>query len=217
VEAIILAGGQGKRLRPLTKDIPKCMVPVNGRPMLDYHLQWLKKYNVSRMVIACGYKWEEIKRHYGTRFVYSVEDEPLGTGGAIKLALDHIDGNEFLVVNCDDLNDVNLTKLEAVGSNAITLCRFHCRFGIVETEGDRVVKFLQKPLLPHWASMGLYLLNKGIPLPDNGALETETFPKIMKDLKAYKHDGFWATVNTMKDLEELEAALKEGRTIKPEF
>ena len=206
MEVIILAGGQGRRLRPLTSDMPKCMVPVNGMPMLQYHLNWLKKYDIDKIIVSCGYMWEKIKKHYGNAFVYSVEEEPLGTGGAIKLALERVEGNEFIVVNSDDINDANLNKFAKLGSNAIALSRFHCQFGIVEEENGVVKKFVQKPLLPYWANMGLYLLNKKVPLPEKGALETETLPKIK--LKAYKHDGFWMTVNTLKELEELEKALK---------
>lgn len=210
IEIIILSGGLGKRLQPLTKDIPKSMVPVNGKPMLDYHLKWLSKYDIDKMVLACGYKWEEIKKHYGSRFVYSVEEEPLGTGGAIKQALDNIEGEEFFVINTDDINDANLNELKSVGSNAIALSRFRSNFGIVEVAGNNVVKFEQKPLLPYWASMGLYILNKSVKpkLPDKGAIETETFPKIK--LKAYKHNGYWITINTVKDLEDLEEAIKKG-------
>ena len=210
MDIIILAGGFGKRLQPLTQDIPKCMVPVNGRPMLDYHLNWLARYNVGKMVLACGYKWEEIKKHYGSRFVYSVEEAPLGTAGAIKIGLDYVDSEEFFVLNADDVTDINVNEFSKTGSNAIALARFHSNFGIVETIGDRVVSFTEKPLLPYWASTGLYLLNKGIrsKLPDKGSIEKEVFPKI--DLKAYKHNGFWTTVNTVKDLEDFEAAIKKG-------
>ncbi len=208
MEIIILAGGMGKRLQPLTKDIPKCMVPVNGKPTLDYHLAWLSRYNINKIVLSCGYKWQEIKKHYGSKFIYSVEDEPLGTAGAVKAALDKIEGNEFLVLNADDITDTNLNGLVKCGSNTITLAQFHSNFGIVETKDGRVVSFKEKPLLPYWASTGLYLLNKGIEpkLPAKGSIEKDVFPKI--ELKAYRHNGFWMTINTTKDLEEFEAAIK---------
>lgn len=208
MEIIILVGGFGKRLQPITKDIPKCMVPVLGKPMLDYHLKWLARYKMDRIVLACGYKWEEIRKHYGDKFVYSVEEEPVGTAGAIKMAIDKINGNEFFVLNGDDVTDVNLNGFMKCGSNAIALARFRSNFGIVETDNGRVVSFKEKPLLPYWASAGLYLLNKGIKLPDKGSIEKEIFPKI--ELKAYKHDGFWMTVNSIKDLEEFGEAVKKG-------
>lgn len=217
MDMIILAGGMGKRLRPLTQGIPKAMVPVNGKPLLQHHLEWLRNYPaVDRIIVSCGYKWEEIKRHFGTRFIYAVEDEPLGTGGAIKRTLELIEGDEFFVLNSDDISDVDLNQLKVMGTDTITVSKFHCRFGIVDVQGDAVTGFQQKPLLPYWASMGLYFLSTNVLplLPDKGSIEIDTFPRMK--LKAYKHEGFWMTVNTIKDLEELEKALKEKRTIKPE-
>ena len=209
-EVIILAGGKGKRLRPLTDNIPKCLVPVNNKPLLEYQIEYLKGWGIKKIILACGYLWEKIKEKYGNEFIYSVEKEPLGTGGAIKKALEHIDGDEFFVINCDEYCDVNLEEVEKMGSNTIVLSRFNCRFGLVDTKGDKVIGFRQKPVLPYWANLGLYLLNKNIPLPDKGAIETETFPALASEgkLKAYKHKGIWFTVNTIKDLEKLEKFLK---------
>lgn len=207
MEAVILAGGAGKRLRPLTEDLPKCMITVSGKPLIEYHLKWLKKHVVKKIILACGYKWERIKEHYGDEFIYSIENEPLGTGGAVKHALKHIEGSEFFLINADDITDVDLKQLKDMGSNTVVISRFHSNFGIVETDGNKVINFKQKPLLPYWAWCGVALLNKSIPLPDKGPIETETFPKI--DLKALKHDGFWKTVNTAKDLEELEEFLQK--------
>jgi mannose-1-phosphate guanylyltransferase len=210
MEVIILAGGHGKRLRPLTEGIPKCLVPVNGQPMLDYHLRWLSHYNVSKVVVACGYKWEKIREHYGQKLVYSVEDEPLGTGGAIRLALDHIEGDRFIVVNSDDLNNANLDDLWKVGPNTVCISRFKSQFGIVETKDELITEFRQKPLLPFWANMGLYLLDKKLKYPENGAIEHDIFPQLAEkgQLKAYRHMGYWVTINTVKELEEAESVLK---------
>lgn len=204
MEIIILAGGQAKRLRPITDGIPKCMVPINGKPMLDYHLQWLKKYNISNIILSCGYKWEKIKEHYGNSLTYSVENEPLGTGGGIKLAMEHVEGDQFFVLNCDDINNTDLNKVEKLGPNTIVISRFHSQFGIIETRNGLVRQFRQKPLLPYWANIGLYLLDKKIRLPDKGAIETETFQKLAASgkLKAFKHTGYWVTINTPKELEE---------------
>jgi mannose-1-phosphate guanylyltransferase len=211
MDVIILAGGHGKRLRPLTEGIPKCLVPVNGQPMMDYHLRWLSQYDISKVIVACGYKWEKIKEHYGQKLVYSVEDEPLGTGGAIKIALEQVEGDQFIVVNSDDLNNVNLNELQKVGANTVCISRFHSQFGIVETKDDMITDFRQKPLLPFWANMGLYLLDKNLTYPKNGAIESDVLPQLAKkgQLKAYHHNGYWVTINTVKELEEAEKTLKE--------
>lgn len=207
MDAIILAGGQGKRLRPLTDGMPKCMVQLNGKPLIQYHIDWLKKYGIKKFVVACGYKWEMIRQHYKNSLVYSVEEEPLGTGGAIKKAMQHIDGHEFIVVNCDDINNVDVNKLQKLGSNAMCLSKLPSPFGVVEVDDGFVTRFRQKPVLPHWVNIGVYILNKDIRLPKTGSIEDEVFPKIR--LKAYKHDGYWITINTMKDLEEAEQRLKK--------
>jgi len=208
MDAIILAGGQGKRLRPLTSDMPKCLVPINGKPMMSHQIEWLKRYGIERIIVACGYKWEKIKQNYGNEIVYSVEEEPLGTGGALKLALKELTSEEFILVNCDDLTNVDIRELQKIGSNAIVLSRFHSPFGIVETEDGLVKKFVQKPLLPHWAWTGVAILNRNLALPDRGSFETELFEKIR--LKYYRHDGYWVTINNEKDLEEAEKVMKEN-------
>lgn len=207
MDAIILAGGMGKRLRPLTNNMPKCMVPINGKPMLQYHIDWLKRYGIKTIIVACGYKWHTIKNRYGNSLVYSVEKKPLGTGGGIKQALRHVESDDFIVVNADDINNVNIDRLKKVGSNAVCLSRFHSQFGIVDVKKGLVARFRQKPLLPYWANLGVYILNKNVPLPDSGAIEETTFQKIK--LKAYMHTGFWVTVNTAKDLEDAGKILKE--------
>jgi len=206
-EAIILAGGQGKRLRPLTDNVPKPMVQVNGRPVIDYKIEHLRKYGVEKIIIACGYRWEKIKEKYGDSVIYSVENEPLDTGGAIKLALKHIKGKEFFVANCDDLVETDLRALEKMGPNAIVVGHERCRFGVVDLDGDKILGFRQKPILPEWVSVGLYLLKSDIPLPDKGAIETFTFPKLQ--LKAFRDEGRWLTINTAKDLEDVEKELRE--------
>ncbi|MCX6815356.1 MAG: NDP-sugar synthase [Candidatus Aenigmarchaeota archaeon] len=207
MDAIILAGGQGKRLRPLTDHMPKCMVPINGKPMIQYQIDWLKRYNVKKIVVAAGYKWKKIKEYYGDQLIYSVEKEPLGTGGAIKQALRYIDSHDYIVANCDDINNVDIRKLEKMGSNAVCLSKLPSPFGVVEIEKSMVKKFRQKPLLPHWVNIGIYLLNKNLELPDSGPIEDLVFTKVK--LKAYKHTGYWITVNTEKDLEDAEKALNK--------
>lgn len=215
MELIILAGGQGKRLRPLTNDIPKCMVPVNGQPMLQYHLNWLKHYNIEKVIVACGYKWEKIKDHYGGKLLYSVESEPLGTGGAIKLAMEHIEGEQFFVLNSDDLNNTNLHELWKYGANSVVISHFRSQFGIVETEGHLIKEFKQKPLLPYFANIGLYLLSSNLKFPNVGAIETELLPQLAArgELKAFHHNGYWITINTVKELEEAEHEFRQMKEV----
>ncbi|MCK4634871.1 MAG: nucleotidyltransferase family protein [Candidatus Aenigmarchaeota archaeon] len=209
-EIIILAGGKGKRLRPMTDNMPKCLVPVNGKPLLEIQRDCLKSQGIEKIILACGHLWEKIKEKYGDEFIYSVETEPLGTGGAIKKAMEYVEGERFFVMNSDEYSDINFRELEKLNGIVVALSQFNCRFGLVDTEDEFVTGFRQKPVLPYWANMGVYVFTKDIELPDKGAFETETFPDLADErkLKAYKHKGTWITVNTIKDLEKLENFLK---------
>lgn len=211
MEIIILAGGQAKRLRPITEEIPKCMIPINGKPTLQYHLDFLNKYPIDKIVLACGYRWEQIKEHYGNTFIYSAEEEPRGTAGAIRHALEHIDGEEFLVLNADDINNVDINKLIETGSNTTVISRFHSQFGIVDLDDVHIKKFQEKPLLPYWANMGMHFLNRKIKFPNIGSLEQDVLPHLAEkgQLKAFKHTGYWVTINTLKELEEAGDMLKK--------
>ena len=211
MEIIILAGGQAKRLRPITDGMPKCMVPINGKPTLQYHLDYLKKFSaIENIILACGYRWEKIKQHYGDAFIYSVEEEPKGTAGAIKLALERVEGKEYLVLNADDINNVDVNKLIKNGSNTTVISRFRSQFGIVGLENGLIKSFKEKPLLPYWANLGMHMLDKKIKLPNSGSLESDVLPKLASagKLKAFKHTGYWVTINTLKELEEAGNMLK---------
>lgn len=211
MEMIILAGGQAKRLRPVTEDMPKCMVPINGKPTLQYHLDYLKRFkSIDKIILACGYRWGKIKHHYGDSFVYSVEEEPLGTAGAVRLAMDKVNGEEFLVLNADDINNVDINKLIKTGSNTTVVSRFRSQFGIVDLNDGLIKSFREKPLLPYWANLGMHMFNKKIHLPKSGSLENDVLPRLATagKLKAFKHTGYWITINTMKELEEAGNMLK---------
>jgi NDP-sugar pyrophosphorylase family protein len=212
VDAIILCGGQGKRLRPITDTVPKPLVPINDGTLLDLQVKLLEKYGINKIILACGYKWEVIKERYGDRFIYSTEEKRLGTGGALKQAIDLVDGENFFVLNCDEITDIDLDALKAMGSNTIVASNFNCRFGIVKIENGEVREFKQKPKLENlWASMGVYYLNKSIQndLPVEGSMERVLFQNSNFKLKAYKHRGIWLTVNTRKDKEVAEKFLKD--------
>jgi NDP-sugar pyrophosphorylase family protein len=211
MEVLILAGGLAKRLRPVSEEIPKCMVAIDGKPILDYQLAWLGKHGITKIVMACGYKWQQIRDRYGSRLVYSAESEPLGTGGAIRLALEKIDEEEFLVLNADDMTDIDLGAFIKSGANTTAVANFHSNFGIVDMNDGKITKFREKPLLPYWANCGLHLLSRKVKFPSKGSLEQDVLPKLAEkgELKAYRHPGFWKTVNTVKDLEEVEGFFRK--------
>ncbi|MFH1420987.1 MAG: nucleotidyltransferase family protein [Candidatus Aenigmatarchaeota archaeon] len=211
-EAIILCGGQGTRLRPLTNDNPKALIEVGGKPMLQWQLEWLKKNGVKKIVLACGYMSDKISEYMensGVEFKIAEENEPLGTGGAIRNALQFVDGERFIVANVDDINDLNVSKAAAVGENVICLAHPKLPFGAVMFDWNNIVKdFVEKPTLRDiWVNMGVSVLAKKDLLPllaEKCSLEMDAFPKLVeaRKLKSYMHNGFWHTINAVKDIDD---------------
>ncbi|MBW9140452.1 MAG: nucleotidyltransferase family protein, partial [Candidatus Aramenus sp.] len=154
MKAIILAGGFGKRLRPLTDDKPKPMVEIAGRPIIEWQVIWLKSLGIRTFVVSEGYKKETLinwltdnEERLGVRFIHVVENEPLGTGGAVKKAMEVID-DDFVVVNGDIITNIDVRKLnvdECVAT--ISLVPLRSPYGVVQTNDGKIVKFVEKPVL----------------------------------------------------------------------
>ena len=224
---IILAGGLGLRLRPLTNRKPKPMVEILRKPILEYQIEWLKSQGVDNFVIACGYKHEKIVKYFGdgeklgVRIQYSVEKEKLGTGGGIKQALNYVDENEedIIVTNGDIITTIDLKPMveyhkETNFMATMLLVPFKSPYGIVDVdETNRIRGFREKPELPYWINGGVYIIKRNIVdfLPDRGDIEKETFPVLAEKglLGSYKSRGFWRAIDTIKDLSEIEDELKK--------
>ncbi len=121
-EAVILAGGLGTRLKSVIKDIPKPMAEVCGKPFLCYILDFLIKYEIKRVILSVGYKWEAIREFFGEQYkninlVYAIEYEPLGTGGAIKNALKYVQDTEVFILNGDTLFNIDLSVFYSLHKN----------------------------------------------------------------------------------------------------
>ena len=158
------------RLRPLTDDRPKALIPVKGRPISEYQIEWLlKEGSIDGITFACGYKWERLKEHFGSDFHgipvgYSVEKEPLGTGGAIKKALAAQSSDDLVVVtNGDIITDLPLKRMveahkQAGGASASMLVvPYRSRFGVVKIDKLKVVRgFEEKAAFPDvWINGGV--------------------------------------------------------------
>jgi D-glycero-alpha-D-manno-heptose 1-phosphate guanylyltransferase len=148
VEAIVLAGGLGTRLRSVVTDLPKPMAPIGGTPFLEYILKYLEKNGIKRVILSVGYKWEIIKEYFGNSFkgmelIYSVEDEPLGTGGAIQKAIAQVISKEVYIINGDTFFDVDLKSLTLKDDSQLMLSLKHMekfdRYGCVESDGNNLV------------------------------------------------------------------------------
>ena len=221
--ALIIAGGEGERLRPLTSDRPKPMIEVAGKPILEYQVRWLARQGVSDAVLLCGYKAEVIHRHFGDgsrfglRVHYSLEKEPLGRGGALKLGARLLPAGEDAVIalNGDTLTDQPLAPLlrhhRRKGAIAtVMLTRLRSPYGVTRLDSSgRITAFDEKPLLPHWINAGLYVVSREFlrRLPDRGDHETTTFPELAAEgkLYGYRSRAYWRTVDTFKDLTEAAA------------
>ncbi len=226
MQAIILAGGRGERLRPFTEDRPKPMVEVLGVPILAYQLHWLQTQGVSEVVMACGYRHEVITDYFGNgekwnmRIEYAVEAEPMGRGGAIRHAFGRLAGAPELVLatNGDVITNLQLAPVldshRASGNLAtVVLTPYVSTFGLVEVnEADHVIAFNEKPALPYWINAGIYLMSReaiGM-LPEVGDHERTTFPQLAEQrrLGAYKSTAYWRSVDTVKDLSEVSKELE---------
>lgn len=173
-EVIILAGGLGTRLREAVPELPKCMAPVAGRPFLSYVIDALRMQGIRRFVFSLGYKAEAIdtylKDHYPTLdYTTVVEPEPLGTGGAIRLALESTRTNDVLIANGDTLFRVNVGELatfhrskDAACTLALKPMQHFERYGVVEVDQEgRIVSFKEKQYFQEGLiNGGIYLLNK---------------------------------------------------------
>lgn len=220
-KAVILAGGFGKRLRPLTEDRPKPLVEVAGRPIIEWQILWLRSHGVREFVVLLGYRWERLVerlgsgRRLGVRVAYVVEDEPLGTGGAVKNAEHLLRGEKvFIVLNGDILTDLDVGRLveKLAGSGdalvAMALVPLRSPYGVVELgPGDRIVGFAEKPTLDYWVNAGVYAMRPGVLdyLPERGDLERAVFPRLAREglLLGVRYRGvYWRSVDTLKDLEE---------------
>jgi D-glycero-alpha-D-manno-heptose 1-phosphate guanylyltransferase len=174
MEAIILAGGFGRRLQSVIKDVPKPMADVGGRPFLSYVLDYLSSQGVLRAVLSVGYKYEVIQRYFGSRYgrlsiEYVIDPEPLGTGGAIREALRSINEENAVVVNGDTFFVVDIRtmiKFHRQKKANITIalkpmCHFE-RYGAVIVDHDnRITGFTEKSLQAGgYINGGIYIVNK---------------------------------------------------------
>ena len=171
-EAIVLCGGLGTRLRSVISDVPKPMAPIKNKPFLAFVLEYLKKQNISRVVLAVSYKYEIIQEYFGNSYLgmqilYSIEKEPLGTGGAILEALNLINNNSCYVLNGDTFFDVNLDRLKLDNSDicvALKPMKNFDRYGSVDIDNNSYIsafnekKFTSNGLI----NGGVYLIKKHI-------------------------------------------------------
>ena len=234
MEAIILAGGLGTRLRSVVSEVPKCMAPVGGKPFLQYQLEWLSRFDISHVVLSVGYLKEVIEefvasREWPFKVSYAVEKEPLGTGGGIRLALSKCRGKKVLVLNGDTFFNVDLKALTFTAPVTLALkpMRDFDRYGAVDWDGDLVNAFHEK------AHCAEGLINGGVYAIDRTTLDMGLFPKkfsfekeVLEPLADYGlvagmvADGYFIDIGIPEDyaraqreLPEIQAVLKASDAV----
>lgn len=235
MKAVVLVGGFGTRLRPLTASTPKQMLPIIDRPMIEHVLDHLASHDITEAVLSMGYRPDAFVDAYpdgvcaGVRLHYAIEPEPLDTAGAIRFAADHGGITErFVVVNGDVLTDLDLAALvdfhvEHGGEGTIALHRVDdpSAFGVVPTDDDgRVEAFVEKPLRDEaptdLINAGTYVLEasvlKRIDLGRKVSIEREVFPAMVADgvLFAMHGDTYWIDTGTPSKYLQAQTDLLRG-------
>ena len=231
--ALILCGGLESRVQPSSFSTPKPLLPIGYQALLEYQIQYLKKYEFDRVILAIGYLQEQIVRYLdehrlGIRLRYSFEKEPLDTGGAIKNAESMI-SSDFIALNGDVIfSDLDLDKLiyahkksNSIATIVLAKSTTPTRFGAVELDNEnRVTSFVEKPRTrtagEAWVNAGVYVITPSvlsrIPKRRRTSLELDVFPKLMREgnIFGYKHDGYWADVGTPEDYLRVQKDLLTG-------
>ena len=219
MKAIILAGGLGTRLRPLTDTTPKPLLPIKNKPIIEHAIDNFKKHGIIEIILSIGYQADKIKEYFGdgskfgVNISYCVEDNPLGTGGAIKKAAEGIN-ETFIVINGDNLSDVNWAEQIYFHKNnnaKITLGLFPVedvtQFGIAKLEGNKIIEFIEKPTVEeaptNLNNAGLYIMEPDIldMLPEGkSSIERDCFEKLSQSgvVYAYKHNGQWYPTDNLE-------------------
>lgn len=225
VLALIMAGGYGKRLRPLTDKMPKAMLKVGGKPIIYWQIKWLESHGIDKFVLLGGYKAEKLISYikligYFEKFRFSIESEPLGSAGAIKNAEHLLEGeDQFLVVNGDNITNIDVRKLQLNNKNmcCLALVPYRSSKGIVKYKNGKITGFEEKPLIKgYWFNAGVTLIKGSLldKLPQNGSLEKDIFPRLAKKgvLKCTRYTKeYFNSVDSFKDLENIDKDLKSGK------
>ena len=240
MQALVLVGGRGTRLLPLTETVPKPVLPLVDRPFLVHFLEWLAGHGVDRVVLACGFAPDVMKRALGEwegslpALTWVVEDEPLGTGGAMRHALDHLD-DEFLALNGDLLSNFDLGRLvefhREKGADAtlgLKEVEDPAPYGLVELAEDGVIRgFREKPDAreslppPPWlVNAGTYVLSRtvleALPAGRNISIERDVFPGLTGDgMFGLALEGHWVDIGTPERYLEATWDVLEGKVETP--
>jgi mannose-1-phosphate guanylyltransferase/phosphomannomutase len=235
MKAVIMAGGKGTRLRPLTSNTPKPMVPLLDRPCMEYTIELLKKYGITEIAVTLQFIPEAIRQYFGdgadwgVQLHYFEEDVPLGTAGSVKNAEEFLD-ETFIVISGDAVTDFNLAKAiafhrqkEAVATLVLTRVENPLEFGVVMTdEQGSIIRFLEKP---SWGEVFSDTVNTGIYIVQPEIFEymkkgcefdfsKDLFPLLMagkRPLYGYVAEGYWSDIGNLTQYRQTQFDMLEGR------
>jgi len=231
--AIILAGGEGTRLRPLTYKIPKALIPVQGKTLTEHVLDLYKAAGIEDFYLSISYLADQMTVYFGdgggfgSSIKYLREDKPIGTAGPLLILrqMGEIPAQDFAMCNGDNLFALDLAdmieqhkKNKAVATIALTKVEDPTQFGIAKLSGDKILEFIEKPALAdapsRLASSGYYILSPAVfdylPQAEFSMVEKDLWPKIAKDGKlfAYKSDAQWFDTGTPERYKQVEREWK---------
>ena len=230
-KALLLVGGRGSRLKPLTDKIPKALLEVQNKTITEHLFDLLKKYGIRDVVLCVGYLKDRIKEHFGdgtkigVNINYVEENEPLGTAGPLKLAKKYLK-DSFIVSNGDELKNINIPRMfrlhkrkNALATIALTTVDDPSNYGVARLDGSRIVEFVEKPSNPpsNLINAGFYILEpEVIDMIPNGfsMLEKDVFPKLAKmgRLRGFPFAGQWFDIG---NIERYRIAEKKWEGITP--
>ncbi len=215
MKAIILAGGRGSRLMPLTKHLPKPLIPIVDKPVMWYIIKLLQSAGVKEIGVTLGYLGEQIEKHFGSgeelgvKLTYFYESKPLGTAGCVKNAESYLD-EDFFVVSGDAYTDIDLKELAAFHyerGGLITIASHYeqdaSRFGVMTADGDGLItEFEEKPLRPtsHLVNMGIYVCDRRVLhfVPQGFCdFAKDVFPSLLGNLFTKRCDCYWSDIGTL--------------------
>lgn len=234
MRALILIGGEGTRLRPLTLNTLKCTAPIVNRPFFTYQFDLLKRYGIREVILSICHMPEKVRKFigsgnkYGIKIFYIQEKTPLGTGGAIKNAEKYL-SESTIVMNGDVLTDIDLQELiklhnksKAIATITLTEVPDPSAYGLVQTAGNKITKFVEKPswadIRDKWINAGIYVFDRRalnyIPAGKNVSLEREVFPQLIlrgEILTGYKSKSYWMDIGKIDKYKQANFDILEGR------
>jgi dTDP-glucose pyrophosphorylase len=231
LQAVIMAGGLGTRLRPLTDQVPKAMLPVGGRPLLEHTIEQLRQAGIGRVHVSTHYQPDKIRDHFGdgrtfgVEIQYVAEDEPLGTAGALGL-LEKADG-PILVINGDILTAVDFRAMldfhrhhHAELTMAVRQYDLRVPYGVVEADGWRVRAVREKPVLGFFVNAGIYLLEPAVTraVPNGQRMDmTDLIARLLEEgrpVVSFPVVEYWLDIGQHADYEQAQRDVREGRLVR---